>query len=57
LATTPDVSWRADDPWPLLSMPYTAWPIIAAANQAGVSFGEVATRDLDWRPSDSPEKA
>ena len=57
LATTPDVSWRADDPWPLLSMPYTAWPIIAAANQAGVSFGEVATRDLDWRPSDSPKKA
>jgi hypothetical protein len=30
-------------------MPYTAWPIIAAANRAGVSFGEVATSDLDWR--------
>ena len=49
LFSTPDVSWRWNDPWPLLGMPYTAWPIIAAANRAGVSFGEVATSDLDWR--------
>jgi predicted ATP-grasp superfamily ATP-dependent carboligase len=56
LFSTPDVSWRWNDPWPLLGMPYTAWPIIAAANRAGVSFGEVATSDLDWRGSvpDSP---
>lgn len=51
LFSTPDVSWRRNDPWPLLGMPYTAWPIIAAANRAGVSFGEVATIDLDWRGS------
>ena len=51
LFSTPDVTWRRDDPWPLLGMPYTAWPIIAAANREGVSFGEVATRDLDWRGS------
>jgi dienelactone hydrolase len=51
LFSTPDVSWRWNDPWPLLGMPYTAWPIIAAANRAGVSFGEVATSDLDWRGS------
>jgi biotin carboxylase len=49
LFSTPDVSWSRSDPWPLLGMPYTAWPIIAAANRAGVSFGEVATSDLDWR--------
>ena len=49
LFSTPDVSWNRSDPWPLLGMPYTAWPIIAAANRAGVSFGEVATSDLDWR--------
>ena len=56
LFSTPDVSWKWNDPWPLLGMPYTAWPIIAAANRAGVSFGEVATSDLDWRGSvpDSP---
>lgn len=51
LFSTPDVTWRRTDPWPLLGMPYTAWPIIAAANREGVSFGEVATRDLDWRGS------
>lgn len=49
LFSTPDVSFKWNDPWPLLGMPYTAWPIIAAANRAGVSFGEVATSDLDWR--------
>jgi len=56
LFSTPDVSWKWNDPWPLLGMPYTAWPIIAAANRAGVSYGEVATSDLDWRGSvpDSP---
>jgi len=59
LFSTRDVSWRWNDPWPLLGMPYTAWPIIAAANRAGVSFGEVATSDLDWRGSvpNSPQLA
>jgi hypothetical protein len=29
-------------------MTYTAWPIIQAARQTGLSFGEIATRDIDW---------
>ena len=45
---TRDVTWAARDPWPLVSMPYTAWPIIAAARAKGVPFGEVATLDVGW---------
>jgi hypothetical protein len=48
LLTTPDATWRARDPWPLLSMPYTAWPIMRMAAQRRVPFGEVATLDLGW---------
>ncbi len=46
---TRDVTWAAHDPLPLLTMPWTAWPILSAARREKLSFGEVATRDLDWR--------
>jgi hypothetical protein len=45
---TPDVSWHARDPLPFLGMTWSAWPIIAAARKTGLSFAEVATRDIDW---------
>jgi predicted ATP-grasp superfamily ATP-dependent carboligase len=45
---TRDVSWSWRDPMPLLSMPYTAWQIIALARAKGVPFGEVATLDVGW---------
>ncbi len=48
LFATPDVSWSPADPLPFLTMTYTAWPIIQAARQTGLSFGEIATRDIDW---------
>jgi hypothetical protein len=48
LFTTNDVSWSRADPMPFLTMTYTAWPIISAARQTGLSFGEIATRDIDW---------
>lgn len=51
---TRDVTWSARDPWPLLSMPWTAWPIIALARQRGVPFGEVATLDVGWDPDAAP---
>lgn len=50
LLGTPDVTWRAGDPLPLLTMPWTAWPIIREARRRGVPFGEVATLDLGWSP-------
>lgn len=45
---TRDVTWRATDPLPLLTMPWTAWPIISEAKKRGVPFGEVATLDVGW---------
>lgn len=43
-----DVTWSARDPWPLISMPWTAWPIIAQSIRRGCTFGEVAMEDLSW---------
>jgi hypothetical protein len=45
-------SWR--DPLPFLLMPYWAWPIMAPALFQGRSFGETATRDIDWLPEPDP---
>ncbi len=45
-----DVSWRSDDPWPALSMPWTSWPIIEQSLRRRSSFGEVAMLDLMWPP-------
>lgn len=39
-------SWR--DPWPFVSMPWTAWPIIEQSIRQGCTFGEVAMSDLVW---------
>ncbi|MFZ4408070.1 MAG: ATP-grasp domain-containing protein [Paracraurococcus sp.] len=51
---TRDVTWRAADPLPLLTMPWTAWPIIAEAKRRGVPFGEVATLDVGWSDTAPP---
>jgi hypothetical protein len=55
LATTRDVSWSARDPAPFLTMIWTAWPIIRAARERNVPFGEVATLDVGW--TDEPSAA
>ena len=46
LLRTPDVTWRLDDPLPLLTMPWTAWPILSAARRERRPFGEVAMLDF-----------
>ena len=43
-----DVTWKRDDPWPLLSMPWQARGIILESLRRGVPFGEVATLDVGW---------
>ena len=50
-----DVTWSPRDPWPLLSMPWTAWPIIEQSIRRGCTFGEVAMEDLSW--SDAVQSA
>jgi ATP-grasp domain len=52
LMTTPDVTWRLDDPLPLLTMPWTAWPILNAARRARQTFGEVAMLDFAFTARD-----
>jgi hypothetical protein len=52
LMTTPDVTWRLDDPLPLLTMPWTAWPILRAARRARKTFGEVAMLDFAFTARD-----
>lgn len=48
LLHTPDVTWSARDPWPLLTMPVTTWKIIWLSIRHGTTFGEVATLDVNW---------
>jgi len=43
-----DVTWSARDPWPLVSQPWTSWPIIEMAMRRRCTFGEVAMLDLAW---------
>lgn len=48
LLTAKDVTWSAKDPWPFLTMPVTAFQIIARSITTGRSFGEVSTEDISW---------
>lgn len=49
LAATPDVTWSARDPMPVLTMTFTTRPIIRAAMAQRATFGEVTTLDIGWR--------
>jgi hypothetical protein len=48
LMTAKDVTWSARDPWPFITMPVTAFQIIARSITTGRSFGEVSTEDISW---------
>ena len=48
LVAASDVTWSARDPWPLVSQPWTSWPIIELAMRRRCTFGEVAMLDLAW---------
>ena len=45
---TRDVTWRADDPLPLILMMFTSWEILYRRMTDGVSFGEAAVQDVGW---------
>lgn len=55
LFTAHDVTWQWSDPLPLLTMPLTAAGIIWQAARRSVPFGEVATLDIDYHPSEASE--
>ena len=48
LVAARDVCWSAADPWPLVSQPWTSWPIIEQSIRRRCTFGEVAMLDLAW---------
>ena len=48
LLTARDVTWSLRDPWPFVTMPVTAFQIIARSLTTGRSFGEVSTEDTSW---------
>lgn len=43
-----DVIWEASDPLPFIFMPLTSHQILAMSIFEGLSFGEAATRDIEW---------
>jgi predicted ATP-grasp superfamily ATP-dependent carboligase len=43
-----DVTWSPRDPRPFVTMPITAFTIIAKSIQQQKSFGEVSTADISW---------
>lgn len=43
-----DVTWSRADPMPFVTMPITAFTIIAKSIQQQKSFGEVSTADISW---------
>jgi predicted ATP-grasp superfamily ATP-dependent carboligase len=46
-----DVIWEASDPLPLMLMPLASYQILALSIFKGLSFGEAATRDIEWTPA------
>lgn len=48
LMSSRDVIWEARDPLPFLLMPLTSHQILAMSIFEGLSFGEAATRDIEW---------
>ncbi|MEM8772474.1 MAG: ATP-grasp domain-containing protein [Pseudomonadota bacterium] len=47
--TTGDVLWSWRDPWPFLLMTPMSWPVLNSVIFEGDTFGEAATRDIEWR--------
>lgn len=55
--TTRDVLWSWRDPLPFILMTPMSWPVLSQVLFHGVSFGEAATRDIEWRADmDHPSK-
>ena len=48
LRTAQDVTWDARDPMPFITMPITAFSIIALSMRQQQTFGQVSTQDITW---------
>lgn len=52
-----DVLWSMRDPLPFLLMTPLSWPVLRKVMFEGSSFGEAATRDIEWRNSPLSRRA
>lgn len=52
LRTSDEVTWDRADPMPFLTMPVSAWTIIAKSIAQQKRFGEVSTADISWFEDD-----
>lgn len=52
LRTAQDVTWDARDPMPFITMPITAFSIIAMSIRQQQTFGQVSTQDISWFEGD-----
>ncbi len=52
-----DVLWSMRDPLPFLLMTPLSWPVLRQVMFEGTSFGEAATRDIEWRNSSLSRRA
>lgn len=48
LRTAKDVTWDSRDPMPFITMPITAFSIIAMSIRQQQTFGQVSTQDISW---------
>lgn len=48
LRTAADVTWDDRDPMPFITMPITAFSIIAMSIRQQQTFGQVSTQDISW---------
>lgn len=48
--TTRDVLWSWRDPLPFFLMTPMSWPVLRQVLFKGASFGEAATKDIEWLP-------
>ncbi|MEM9288912.1 MAG: ATP-grasp domain-containing protein [Pseudomonadota bacterium] len=54
--TSRDVLWSWRDPLPFLLMTPMSWPVLSQVMFKGLSFGEAATKDVEWLPKASVHK-
>jgi len=52
LLSSKDVIWQWRDPLPFLLLPFAAGQLLALTMFKGLSFGEAATRDIEWTVAD-----
>ncbi len=57
IASCRDVLWSSKDPFVFPLMTPMSWPVLKQVMFGGRNFGEAATLDIEWQPTELPEPA